>query len=106
MLFESIPLHYPEGYFRQSLDESGWQRESYRATAWDRTPAELVLDDAGAPVTVPVPLGAHEIHVRIWRLHIGRSILYLLDTDDARNSDADRDIAGRLYTGDSPTRIR
>lgn len=101
----AIGLKYPEGYFRQSIDANGWQREDYPPTDWGRIPARLVAR-GGEPLLVSIPIADRHVFARVWRLDVGRVPLYLLDTDVDRNSDEDRAIGGRLYSGGNETRIR
>ena len=42
----------------------------------------------------------------LWKAHVGRISVYLLDTNCPENAPADRDITYRLYGGDESTRIR
>ena len=101
----AIGLHYPEGYFRQTIDHAGSQREAYPPTRWEDIPADRLMD-GDEPLLIAVPLGEHVVHVSIWSLEVGRVRLLLLDTDVPQNSDADRHLGGRLYSGDAITRIR
>ena len=43
--------------------------------------------------------------MRIWRIDVGRVPLYLLDTNIPQNNPDDRQITGRLYSGDHDMRI-
>jgi hypothetical protein len=89
-----------QGYFRQRIDMSGWQREYWLDTDAERLPAALIRADDGAPVTVTVPVRDEEIVAQIWRVDVGRVPLLLLDSDIEEN-DADlRGVTDRLYGGD------
>lgn len=103
--FVGISLRYSEGYFRQSIDASGWQQERFPRTRWDRTSAKPVEID-GAPVIVSVPLDDRTVRAQAYVLQVGRSTLYLLETDIDGNDPQDRVITDRLYGGESETRIR
>ena len=103
--FVAVSLLYRQGYFRQRLDASGWQHESWIDTDPERLPAALVTDAAGEPVTVKIPLDAHHVVAQIWRVDVGRVPLYLLDTDRPENARVDRWIGARLYVGDRETRL-
>ena len=47
------------------------------------------------------------VHLKVWRIDVGRVKLYLLDSNIAQNADpAHRDITGQLYAGDQHKRIR
>jgi starch phosphorylase len=100
-----VGLFYRQGYFRQTLDETGWQGERYPAvdpahlplTLEPVTPVVELADDDG--VLVPV-------EAQVWRVQVGRIPLYLLDTDVAGNPDWARTITDTLYGGDRPHRLR
>src|SRR5204863_9632643 len=47
-----------------------------------------------------------DVFAKIWRLHVGRIDLYLLDTDIPENSAEDRLITAELYGGDLEMRMR
>ena len=104
--FVGISLKYSEGYFRQRVDEHGWQQESFPATDWAHTACESVLGEDGLPLMLSIPLAERRVVARVFRVSVGRSMLYLLDTDVAQNEEVDRAICRRLYGGDQSTRIR
>src|SRR5581483_10344491 len=62
------------------------------------------VHDTGKIVTVP--MGRGSIKAKIWRQDVGRTSLYLLDTDIAENKPADRALTRHLYGGDREYRIR
>jgi starch phosphorylase len=101
----AVGLFYRNGYFRQQLDESGWQNERYPANDPTRLPlheeqvvATVQLTDDGGTV--------HDVRARIWRADVGRIALYLLDTDVDGNPDWARTVTDALYGGDRQHRIR
>jgi starch phosphorylase len=101
----AVGLFYRNGYFRQQLDESGWQTERYPAN----DPARLPLHAEQASATVQLPDdggGLHDVRARVWRVDVGRIALYLLDTDVDGNPDWARSITDALYGGDRQHRIR
>ncbi|MCC6629262.1 MAG: alpha-glucan family phosphorylase [Chloroflexi bacterium] len=102
----AVGLLYRRGYFRQVIDPAGWQREEYPELREERTGLQPELTDDGSPVIVTVPMGDHDVAVRVWRADIGRVPLYLLDTRVEQNADIDHWITAHLYGGDQDTRIR
>jgi len=90
----------------QWLDEGGWQQESWEVLDFDQLPIELAHDAAGRPVRVPVELPGRDLITQVWTVLVGRTRLYLLDTDVAQNRRSDREITARLYGGDQETRIQ
>jgi glycogen phosphorylase len=103
--FVAVGLMYHQGYFRQRIDASGWQHESWVQTDPERQPAALVTGDDGAPLTVSVPVGDEEIVAQVWRVDVGHVPLYLLDADRPENGPVARWISARLYTGGRDLRL-
>jgi glycogen phosphorylase len=101
-----IGLLYQRGYFRQYLNEDGWQLETYTDNHFNLLPVSLQRDERGDPITLTVPYQRREIKLRIWRIQVGRIPLYLLDTNTVENEDGDRDITSYLYGGDSEMRLK
>ena len=99
-------LLYDQGYFRQVLDGSGWQQEEYLDANPDHLPIELATLPDGRPLRVAIDTRVGTLHARAWRVEVGRTTLYLLDSNVPENSVADRDLTARLYGGDARTRIR
>jgi glycogen phosphorylase len=95
-----IGLFYRYGYFRQSLRSDGWQQERFVA----QDPTELGLADTGVRISVDFPDAT--LHAKVWRADVGRTPLYLLDTDIAENAPELRTVADRLYGGDNEHRLR
>jgi starch phosphorylase len=101
----AIGLLYHEGYFRQMIDTAGSQLALYTHSGADTLPIEAVLDAEGAPLRITIALPGRALNVRIWRVRVGRTDLYLLDSNDPLNSPADRAITSQLYGGDRETRL-
>jgi starch phosphorylase len=101
----AVGLMYQRGYFRQRVDAAGWQHEYWTATDPERLPAALVTGDDGAPLTIEVPIYGADVAARIWRVDVGRVPLFLLDSDFDANAPLQRWITGRLYDGDTDTRL-
>ncbi|HET6550217.1 MAG TPA: alpha-glucan family phosphorylase [Solirubrobacter sp.] len=101
----AVGLLYRNGYFRQRIDNRGWQHEYWVDTDPDRLPAALVTQPDGTPITVSVPVGDIEVVAQIWRTDVGRVPLFLLDADRPENSEASRWITSRLYIGDEDIRL-
>ena len=101
-----IGFMYPQGYFHQHISAEGWQEETYETLTWADAPTEPAQDANGRPCVIPVPLGDRSVLVAVWRVQLGRVTLYLLDTDLADNTPADRELSARLYGGDRETRIQ
>ncbi|MHB1425480.1 MAG: alpha-glucan family phosphorylase [Gemmataceae bacterium] len=101
-----VGLMYREGYFRQYLTVDGWQQERYPENDFFNLPLVPEMNRDGGPMTIRIPFPGREVHVRIWRIQVGRVPLYLLDTNIPQNAPEDRTITARLYGGDNDMRIR
>ena len=102
----AIGLFYDQGYFKQRLDEEGYQVEEYMDTRVDNLPLKPVLDDNGQHLTISTDTRTGKLLARVWLMFVGRVRLYLLDCDVEGNSPEDRSLTSRLYGGDERTRIR
>ncbi len=102
-----VGLLYQQGYFRQYLNQAGWQQEAYEENRFDNLPLQAVFDATGNPLTVSIELPGRIVTARLWRAAVGRATLYLLDTNIPANArPEDRDISDQLYGGDQDMRIR
>jgi starch phosphorylase len=101
-----IGILYAEGYFHQTLDGEGWQREAYLSNNPELLPIELVRDADGKELRLAVESNAGVLRARAWRVEVGRTTLYLLDSNVPENSESDRALTSRLYGGDARVRIR
>jgi starch phosphorylase len=102
-----IGLLYKQGYFIQNINGDGFQQEIYPVNDWYNMPVELKKGKDGEPVMISVDLAGRETFAQVWEVKVGRSSLYLLDTNIEKNKDADlRGITAALYGGDKETRIR
>jgi starch phosphorylase len=101
-----VGLLYQKGYFRQYLNEDGWQMETYPDNDFHTLPVKLERDERGDPLTIEVSLQERTVKVRIWRVRIGRVSLFLLDTNTVENSEMHRDITSSLYGGDVEMRLK
>jgi starch phosphorylase len=103
-----IGLFYKRGYFSQSVDQSGWQLESYPENNPQELPCKPVLEkDSHEPLIISIPLDERQVRIRAWKVSIGRISLYLLDSNvPGLNSKHDCEITAELYGGDHDTRIK
>ncbi len=103
--FVGISLFYRYGYFQQRIDPDGWQREEYATADPAVLPLELVTDAGGVPVVCSVEIDHATVAFHVWRLNVGRTTIFLLDTNRPENEERFRDVTGRVYGGDATTRI-
>jgi starch phosphorylase len=101
-----IGILYDQGYFRQTLDGEGFQQEQYLHANPDLLPIEEAQGVDGKPVRITIDTSVGTLHARVWKVLVGRTTLYLLDSNVPENSDSDRELTARLYGGDARVRIR
>ena len=97
---------YRQGYFVQYLNADGFQQESYPENDWYNMPVELKTDKSGSPIKISVDMAGRIAIAQIWEVKVGRSSLYLLDTNIQENAQDIRNITAALYGGDKETRIQ
>ena len=102
----AVGLFYGQGYFKQQLDEEGYQAEDYVDTKVENLPVQHAFDQDGKPLVVSIDTREGKLLAQVWLMHVGRVRLYLLDCDVDGNSPEDRELTARLYGGDERTRIR
>ncbi|UCE14119.1 MAG: alpha-glucan family phosphorylase [Candidatus Heimdallarchaeota archaeon] len=95
---------YPQGYFKQVIPRNGWQKAKYENIKFERTPINPI-DNGGEQLIIELEF-PNPIYLRVWNLKVGRTQLYLMDTDIEQNQPWDRGLSGRLYGGDQEMRIR
>jgi len=100
-----VGLLYRQGYFRQYLNNEGWQQEIYPENDFYNLPLILERDDKGVPLTIELDFDSRHFKAQIWRVQVGRVPLYLLDTNLEDNTPEDRLITAQLYFGDKEMRI-
>jgi starch phosphorylase len=100
-----IGILWQQGYFRQVLDPRGRQTELYPFNEPACLPIEPVFGRGGDLVRIPLAFPGRTILLRAWRVTVGRSALYLLDSNDPFNAPADRGLTSALYGGDSEVRL-
>ena len=101
-----IGLFYGQGYFRQWLDEKGWQQEEYLDTDMNQEPMEPAIGVDGKAVMIDLATRKGRILAKVWRVKVGRCNLFLLDSNVEGNAPEDRELTSRLYGGDGRVRIR
>jgi len=102
----AVGLLYRYGYFTQRITPQGNQVAEYNAQDFLKIPAEPVTDSEGKWVTVSMKMLDREMKARIWRVPVGRTDLYLLDTDFEDNAPEDRQVTHQLYGGNWENRLK
>ncbi len=101
----AVGLLYRQGYFRQFLDQEGWQQEEYPENDLYHLPVEKLKDPSGNEVKISIIGPDGDIHAVVWKINVGRIPFLLLDTNLPENPPQIRDITSTLYTGESKKRL-
>ena len=102
----AVGLLYRYGYFTQKLSAQGAQEAAYEAQNFLKLPISPARDETGNWCSVQVALPGRTVTARIWKCEVGRTDLYLLDTDHELNIEEDRSITHHLYGGDWENRLK
>ncbi|RPH59053.1 MAG: alpha-glucan family phosphorylase, partial [Chloroflexi bacterium] len=100
-----VGLLYTEGYFSQRISEDGWQDAINNPLNFADLPFLPVLKEDGKELTIQVDFPEGPVQVRIWEVRVGRTPLYLLDTNVDMNHPMIRQLTMRLYWSDINLRI-
>jgi starch phosphorylase len=101
-----VGLLYSQGYFRQELDRNGEQRAVYPFNDPGQLPIRPLRDANGDWLRLLIPFPGCDLWIRAWEVQVGRTKLYLLDTNDPANFPGYRGITSELYGGGPDLRIR
>lgn len=101
-----VGLLYSQGYFRQVIDQTGAQQAVFPYNDPGQLPITPLRASNGEWLRFHLKLPGHPIWVRAWQVRVGRSRLYLLDSNDAANFPAYRGITGELYGGGPEMRLQ
>jgi starch phosphorylase len=101
-----VGFMYPEGYLRQRISPDGWQVGACELLDRENAPVQRVLDSRGEPLSVKVPVIDPPIYLEVWKVCVGKTNLYLIDTSSEANDPWNRCVSDRLYTGDPEQRLR
>ena len=102
----AVGFLYRFGYFNQVLSAQGYQVAGYDAQDFTKIPAVPVFDAEGNWVTTSVAFPGRNITARLWKVEVGRTDLYLMDTDYEANIPEDREVTYHLYGGNWENRLK
>ena len=102
----AVGFLYRFGYFTQVISGQGYQVANYDAQDFLKIPAMPVMDAEGNWVTTSVAFPGRTITARVWKVEVGRTDLYLLDTDYEANIPEDREVTYHLYGGNWENRLK
>ena len=103
--FVGVGILYKQGYFCQRINKDGWQEAHYNFMDFNEMTVTPAHRSDGGEVMITVHLPGRDVLVKVWELHVGRIIIYFLDTDLNQNCKEDRLLTSKLYGGDQDTRI-
>ncbi|MDR3188542.1 MAG: alpha-glucan family phosphorylase [Prevotellaceae bacterium] len=101
-----VGLLYRYGYFSQKLSATGDQVAEYDDQDFMKIPAYPVRDKDNKWITISLAMPGRTVFARVWRVNVGRTELYLLDTDFEDNLPEDRSITHQLYGGNWENRLK
>ncbi len=107
-----VSLLYRYGYFDQSISLLGDQIASYPPQKFSHLPLIPVRNEPATDndvnnwLKVQIAAPGRTIIAKVWRVDVGRTSLYLLDTDIEENSAEDRGITHSLYGTGSELRFK
>jgi starch phosphorylase len=100
-----VGILWQQGYFRQVLDPAGRQTELYPFNEPASLPVQPVVTASGEHLRVTLGFPGRSVLLRAWQVTVGRTTLYLLDSNDPFNAPPDRGLTSALYGGDSEVRL-
>ena len=88
------------------LPATAGRKRSTSSSISTKPRSSKALNADGKPLHIEVELADRSIAVAVWEVKVGRTRVYLLDTDVETNSLLDRSLSARLYTADREQRIQ
>ncbi len=101
-----VGLFYQKGYFDQRIRVDGWQEDSDDEFDLSLTPVVPLTGPTGQSVLATVQTSGRPVHVRAFRMLVGRVPVILLDTNLEANHPDDRALMNKLYAGGPDMRLR
>lgn len=101
-----ISLLYQQGYFRQEIDAQGQQHALYPFNDPGQLPIRPLRESNGEWLRFSIDFPGAKLWIRAWQVQVGRTKLYLLDTNDPANIPAHRGITSELYGGGPELRLK
>ncbi len=104
----AIGFMYPQGYFHQHLclGADRCQLEVYEQLDFDKAPISRVLSAKGETKVTEVHLGDVALAIDVWQVRVGRTNIFLLDTNLAENPAQYKQLSARLYVADHEQRLQ
>ena len=102
----AVGLLYKNGYFNQKINGYGQQESEYNNIDLYNLPINPVKTEDDQDMILEIPMLGNTLHLKIWKIQVGRVNLYLMDSDIEQNIEEFRNITLKLYGGDKEMRIR
>ncbi len=101
-----VGLLYQQGYFRQEINAQGQQQAFYPFNDPGQLPIKPLRETSGEWLRFAIDFPDAKLWIRTWQVQVGRTKLYLLDTNDPANIPSHRGITSELYGGDRDLRLK
>jgi starch phosphorylase len=101
-----VGLLFQQGYFRQAIDNDGAQQALFPYNDPGQLPIIPLRRSNGEWLRLEIALPGYSVWLRAWQVQVGRTRLYLLDSNDAANYPAHRGITSELYGGGPELRLK
>jgi glycogen phosphorylase len=101
-----VGLLYQQGYFRQVIARDGAQQALYPYNDPGQLPITPLREPNGEWLRLELALPGYSLWLRGWQVQVGRTRLYLLDSNDPANFPAHRGITSELYGGGPELRLQ
>jgi len=101
-----VGLLYAQGYFRQEIDSEGDQIALYPINNPGHLPIKPLRLPTGEWLRFQIDLPGSKLWIQTWEVQIGKTKLYLLDTNDPANLASHRCITSELYGGGPELRLK
>ncbi len=101
-----VGLLYQQGYFRQVIDKDGVQQAVFPYNDPGQLPITPLREPSGEWLRLELALPGYSVWLRGWQVQVGRTKLYLLDSNDPANLPDRRGITSELYGGGPELRLK
>jgi starch phosphorylase len=101
-----VGLLYQQGYFRQVIDRDGAQHALFPYNDPGQLPVMPLREPNGEWLRLELAFPGYSIWLRGWQVQVGRTRLYLLDSNDPANFPVHRGITSELYGGEPELRLQ
>jgi starch phosphorylase len=104
--FVGVGLMFARTYGHQRLATDGTQQETVEFVDWSDAPISPAALPDGSACRLQLTLAGADIAVCVWQVLVGRTTIYLLDTDLPENPAWERELSSRRCDGDADARLR